>query len=108
MIYSDRLNGTITEEQYKRFQDTKLAEKKNLEQRKEEIDELIKKSKKKNKTTKSEMDKVINEFLSLEKPDKKILFKLIECIEIDENKNVYIKFAFKELENLNKMMVVKS
>jgi len=105
MIYSDRLNGTITEEQYKRFQDTKLAEKQNLEQRKEEIDELIKKSKKKNNTTKSEMDKVINEFLSLEKPDKKVLFKLIDCIEIDENKNVYIKFAFKELENLNKMVV---
>ena len=26
-------------------------------------------------------------------------------INYDENKNVYIKFAFKELENLNKMVV---
>ena len=41
------------------------------------------------------MEKVINEFLN--NTSKKSLYMLIDNIEIDENKNVFINFAFSSL-----------
>ena len=41
------------------------------------------------------MEKLINEFLN--NTSKKSLYMLIDNIEIDENKNVFINFAFSKL-----------
>ena len=41
------------------------------------------------------MNETINEFLN--NPSKKTIYRLIDNIEIDENKNIYINFAFSKL-----------
>ena len=41
-----------------------------------------------------EVDKTIREFLKLENPSKKILYELIDRIELDEYKNIYIILTF--------------
>ena len=50
---------------------------------------------KQSKHSEKEMNETINEFLS--NPSKKIIYRLIDNIEIDENKNIYIHFAFSKL-----------
>ena len=48
-----------------------------------------------------EMNEIINEFLS--NPSKKSIYRLIDNIEIDENKNIYIHFAFNKLNIVNEI-----
>ena len=48
----------------------------------------------KNKNDEEQMNKVINEFLEMKEIDKSCLFRLIDKIEIDKNKNVFISFNF--------------
>ena len=61
---------------------------------------------------KEKADKVIEEFLKFENPSKKILFELIDRIELDEFKNIYIYFNFSELnivkEQLSNMNFIES
>ena len=47
------------------------------------------------------MNKVINEFLEMKEIDKLCLFRLIDKIEIDKNKNVFISFNFAPLNTIN-------
>ena len=47
------------------------------------------------------MNEIINEFLS--NPSKKSIYRLIDNIEIDENKNIYIHFAFNKLNIVNEI-----
>ena len=49
----------------------------------------------------NELDNIINDFLSMKNISKSMLFRLIDKIEIDENKNVYVYFAFSKLNILN-------
>ena len=48
-----------------------------------------------------ELDKLIENFLKLEKIDKMYLYRLINKIEIDKDKNVYIYFNFSKLNSIN-------
>ena len=50
---------------------------------------------KQNKVSEKEMNKLIDEFLTT--TSKKSIYQLIDRIEIDENKNIYIHFAFSKL-----------
>lgn len=72
---------------------TKLCkQKKELEQKNSQVDlELA------TKKDDKELDKLIEQFLKLEKIDKIYLYRLINKIEIDKDKNVYIYFNFSEL-----------
>ena len=58
------------------------------------------------------MEKTIKEFLKLEKPSKRILYELIDRIELEEYKNIYIYFNFSELniinESLNKKYIIRT
>ena len=58
-----------------------------------------------------ELDKLIEEFLKFEKPDKIFLYRLINKIEIDKDKNVYIYFNFSRLnfmaENLDEFIKIE-
>ena len=53
--------------------------------------------------------KLFLEFLQFEKPSKKILYELIDRVELDEYKNIYIYFNFSELnmvvENLKELLL---
>ncbi|MDO5556356.1 MAG: hypothetical protein Q4G09_07130 [Clostridia bacterium] len=55
------------------------------------------------KTTKEEkeLDGLIENFLKLEEIDKIYLYRLINKIEIDKDKNVYIYFNFSKLNSIN-------
>ena len=95
-IYFDKLNYIISENDYFRYTNKIIGERDILESQKKEIIKLINNTKEKQDIgSKEEMEKVINEFLN--STSKKSLYMLIDNIEIDENKNVYINFAFRSL-----------
>ena len=48
-----------------------------------------------------ELDELIENFLKLDKIDKIYLYRLINKIEIDKDKNVYIYFNFLKLNSIN-------
>jgi len=105
-MYMDKLNGILQEQDYIRvskkfdFERTKLCEqKKELEQKIGQT-ELNLETKNTTKEEK-ELDKLIEEFLKLEKIDKIYLYRLINKIEIDKDKNIYIYFNFSKLNSIN-------
>ena len=59
-----------------------------------------------------EVESLINEFLKMENTSKKVLYELIDRIELDEYKNIYIYFNFSELnivsEELGKEYIIQS
>ena len=103
-MYMDKLRGVLQEEDYVRVSQ-KLERTKLNEQKKELEQKLIGTEEKintKNKTKEEkELDKLIEEFLKLEKIDKIYLYRLINKIEIDKDKNVYIYFNFSKLNSIN-------
>ena len=48
------------------------------------------------KTASKDLNKVVEDFLSLEKPDRNLMLRLIEKIDVHEDGNVDIHFNFKE------------
>lgn len=105
-MYMDKLRGVLQEEDYVRvsqkfnFERTKLCEqKKELEQKLIGLDNKI--EIKNHTKEEKELDELIEEFLKLEKIDKIYLYRLINKIEIDKNKNVYIYFSFSKLNSIN-------
>lgn len=95
-IYFDKLNHIISENDYFRYTNKIIGERDILESQKKEIVKLINNTKEKQDIgSKEEMEKVINEFLN--NTSKKSLYMLIDNIEIDENKYVFINFAFSSL-----------
>ena len=50
---------------------------------------------------KKELDELIDNFLKLEQLDQIYLYRLINKIEIDKDKNVYIYFNFSKLNSIN-------
>ena len=102
-IYFDYLNQLITEYDYSRYSKTQIEERNILLKRKEEIlNEIdLLKSRKNKEEKKANSEEVINEFLSLEKPSKKIIYELVDRIELDEHKNIYLYFNFSELNLIN-------
>ncbi len=55
----------------------------------------------KNKNDEEQMNNSINEFLEMKEIDKSCLFRLIDKIEIDKDKNVFISFNFAPLNTIN-------
>ncbi len=113
-MYMDKLRGVLQEEDYIRvskkidFERTKLNEqKKELVQKLSQTEEKVGN---KNKV-KKELDKLIEDFLKLDKIDKIYLYRLINKIEIDKDKNIYIYFNFSKLnfmaENLYEFIKVE-
>ena len=105
-MYMDKLKGVLQEEDYIRvsqkfnFERTKLTEqKKELEQKINQAE--LKLETKKTTKEEKELDNLIEEFLKLEKIDKIYLYRLINKIEIDKDKNIYIYFNFSKLNSIN-------
>ena len=77
------------------FERTKLFEqKREIEQKLIQLKEKINTENKR-----KELDNLIEEFLKLEKIDKMYLYRLINKIEIDKDKNIYIYFNFSKLNS---------
>ena len=95
-IYFDKINHVISEDDYFRYTNKIISERDSLISQKNEIKKLISNMKaKQNKVSEKEMNKMIDEFLNT--TSKKSIYGLIDKIEIDENKNIYIHFAFSKL-----------
>ncbi len=105
-MYMDKLQGIILEEDYIRVSQKFIFDRANLMKQKEELEQKLigaeGKIDTKNRTKEEkELDELIENFLKLEKIDKMYLYRLINKIEIDKDKNVYIYFNFSKLNSIN-------
>ena len=106
-MYIDKLNGILQEYDYIRVSQKLSLEREKLNQQKQELEQKIIMVKdtietKKYEEKKKELDKLIDSFLKFEKIDKIFLYRLINEIEIDKDKNVYIYFNFSKLNSITK------
>ncbi len=115
-MYIDKLRGIITEEDYVRISNKLTFDRTNLSKQKEELEQKLNKSeqnfnKKDNTKEEKELNEIIENFLKLEQIDKMYLYRLINKIEIDKDKNVYIYFNFSKLnlmaENLDEFIKIE-
>ena len=105
-MYMDKLRGVLQEEDYIRVSQKLKFERTKLNEQKKELDQKLSQTEEKvdnkNKAKEEkELDKLIEDFLKLEKIDKIYLYRLINKIEIDKDKNVYIYFNFSRLNSIN-------
>lgn len=105
-MYMDKLQGIITKEDYVRISNKLTFGRTNLAKQKEELEQKLNKSeqnfnKKDNTKDEKELNELIEEFLKLEKVDKIYLYRLINKIEINKDKNIYIYFNFAKLNSIN-------
>ena len=92
--YMDKLNNLITFDTYKNIHNRILEErqlnKNKLEENLKQIAEL------KNNTINRDYQKIVNDYISLKKPNRKVLSNIIDRIELDENLNIDIYYRFKK------------
>lgn len=113
-MYLDSVNGMITNDDYFRYSRDFIEERERLKKEKLNAENKtnILKDKQKNHENNEEIENIIDTFLKMENPSKKILYELIDRVELDEYKNIYIYFNFSELniinEQLNEMCIIQS
>ena len=90
----DRLKGIIDEEQYLRVSENI---KKEIDKNKKNIDNLKNESIESNKIDNKQIEKYINEFLSLDNPTRGLIINLVEKIYIYQDKTIDIIFTFKNV-----------
>lgn len=96
-IYQDKVNKVIRQEDFENFYNKKTEEKRKILVRIKELEFKIKEQKE--EIDSIDIEKIIKEtkkILSLENIDHDIYEKLIDRIEFDSEKNIYIKFKFSE------------
>ena len=105
-MYIDKLKGVLQEEDYIRISKKLIFERTKLNEQKKELIQKLSKTEEKvdNKNRKKEIEELIENFLKLEKIDKMYLYRLINKIEIDKDKNIYIYFNFSKLNSMAKNM----
>lgn len=96
-LYSDKLNGLIDSEMYKRHYNNLILENDKINSEIQKLQEELKNFNENNNSNKINYEKLIEEYLSFENPDKKTLASLIDKIEIDENKNINIYFKIRDI-----------
>ena len=109
-MYMDKLNDIISTDDYMRFYNRFAEEKKDLTEKQYEIEQKIRTIKEnENETTdEKEIKKVVNEFLSMQEINKVLLYRLINYIEIDTNKNIYIHFNFNHLNIISDSLSINN
>lgn len=105
-LYYDKLNGLLTDIDFTRISAKFINERKKLTNEKNELMNSFRSLQSqqtiRNKSNEEKMNKTINEFLEMKEIDKLCLFRLIDKIEIDKDKNVFISFNFASLNTMNK------
>ena len=102
-IYMDKLRGILQEEDYIRISQKLSSERVGLNEQKQELEQRIIESEGKTENVKEkELDNLIKDFLKFEKVDKIFLYRIINKIEIDKDKNIYIYFNFSRLNSISK------
>ena len=96
--YQDRIDGNISLESYKMIVSPYEQKKRILKDKLEEIElEILKRKNGANKIP--NYTKKIKELLNIEKPNRDLLFTIIDRIEADEDRNITIKFKYKILDD---------
>lgn len=94
ICYNDKLEGNITIDIYKRVYNNLTIEVDNLVRLKQEYEKKLSDLKKNNNNY--YLDKV-KDLLDLSRPSRALISTLIDRIEIDEDKKIYIYYSFKLL-----------
>ena len=94
-IYIDKLNKTITEDQFNRVKNKLEIE---LDRKITRLNELKNISSKKTNEEKAnkEIEKFINKFLTMNNPSRELVSSLIDRIDIFEDKRIVIKVSFSD------------
>ena len=104
-LYDDKLNGTLLDIDFTRISVKFVNERDKLTNEKskliEQFQSLQGQQHIKNENDEEQMNKIINKFLEMKEVDKSYLFRLIDKIEIDKDKNVFISFNFAPLNTIN-------
>ncbi len=104
-LYNDKLNGILTDIDFTRISAKFVNEREKLTNEKSELTDRFQalqgQQSSKNKNDEEQMNKAINEFLEMKEIDKSCLFRLIDKVEIDKDKNVFISFNFAPLNTIN-------
>lgn len=114
-LYDDKLNGTLLDIDFTRISVKFVNERDKLTNEKskliDQFQSLQSQQHIKNENDEEQMNKIINKFLEMKEVDKSYLFRLIDKIEIDKDKNVFISFNFAPLnmvnENIDKFIEVE-
>jgi hypothetical protein len=102
-LYKDKISSIISEEDFKRMYENYSTEVKTLKTRKVTCEEKI-------KSIESELSSIdyegcrgaVKQFMSMKKPSRNIIGRIVKKVEISENKEVDIYFNFKELSYIEK------
>ena len=104
-LYNDKLNEVLTDIDFTRISARFVNEREKLTNEKSELMDRFQTLQGhqsiKNKNDEEQMNKTINEFLEMKEIDKSYLFRLIDKIEIDKDKNIFILFNFAPLNTIN-------
>ncbi len=104
-LYNDKLNGILQDTDFVRISGKFVNEREKLENGKKELTNRFQalqgQQSTKNTNNEEQMNKTINEFLEMKEINKSCLFRLIDKIEIDKDKNVFISFNFAPLNTIN-------
>ena len=104
-LYNDKLNGILADIDFTRISTRFVNERDKLTNEKSELMDRFQalqgQQTIKDKNDEEQMNKIINEFLEMKELDKSCLFRLIDKIEIDKDKNVFISFNFAPLNTIN-------
>jgi len=98
-MYLDKLEEKISEEMYERISNKLQEEIITKEEKIKELKEVLNKLSSEEFTS-NECKKMISKFLELEEPTREMMLKLIDKVEVHDNKQVDIYFNFKELNFL--------
>lgn len=110
-MYIDKLNGKVSEEMYERLFNKLINE---VNQKEKEYNELKNKKEDAMQDDSKEIERIVKEFLKLEKPTSEIMKVMINKIEIHQDKQIDIIFNFKKLQtslksrNKNLQQICKS
>ena len=95
-IYQDKINKVIKIEDFKIIYAKKQKERNKILKEIRAIEERIEKTNQKFPNINfKEIKEITKEFLKMERPNKMVLEKLIERIEFDKEKNIKLKYIFK-------------
>lgn len=104
-LYNDKLNGILQDTDFIRISKKFIKEREKLESKKNELTDRFQslqgQKSVRNKNNEEQMNKIINEFLEMNELNKESLFRLIDKIEIDKDKNAFISFNFAPLNTIN-------
>ena len=104
-LYEDKLNGILQEADFLRISQKFIKERNEIENKYKDLTDKFQSlqgmQNKREKNDTDKMNKTINEFIKMEEIDKATLFRLIDKIEIDKDKNAFITFNFAPLNNIS-------